>query len=589
MDTNIAVISNVVVKNENSELCERGRFENGDYKVRTGAEILIECLKREGVDTVFGYPGGQVIPLYDKLYSSDLKHILVKHEQGAVHAADGYARATGKVGVCIATSGPGATNLVTGIATAYMDSIPLVAITGQVKVPLIGKDSFQEVDIIGITMSIVKHSYIIKDIKDIAKIVKEAFYIARTGRPGPVIIDIPSDIQLSKLECDLESEVKLNGYFTSQNELNGEIETFMDYINKSQRPLIYAGGGVVSSGASNELKEFAEKMNIPIVTTLMGVGAFDADHPLSLGMLGMHGTRYANYAVCNCDLIIALGARFDDRATGNPKEFAKHAKKIHVDVDDAEIDKIVQVDLGVVGDVKKVLSKLLSLAGCGYVTPERKDWLDSLRDVKTEWPLHYDEGEYIKPQYVIEQIYEMTQGTAIVTTDVGEHQMWAAQYNRSKVQRSFLTSAGLGTMGFGVPAAIGAQVACPDRTVIAISGDGSFQMNSQEMMTAVVYKLPIKVAIINNGYLGMVREWQELFYGARYSHTDIKDQPDFVKLAEAYGAVGIRVTKKEEVKDAIRRALEIDKPVILDFVVDREENVYPIVPPGAELSNMIGG
>jgi len=600
MDANIAVIPNVdmgneLITNECSSFeeknvsDERGRFKNGDYKVRTGAEILIECLKREGVDTIFGYPGGQVLPLYDKLYSSDLKHILVKHEQGAIHAADGYARATGKVGVCIATSGPGATNLVTGIATAYMDSIPVVAITGQVKVPLIGKDSFQEVDIIGITMPIVKHSYIIKDIKDIAKTVKEAFYIARTGRPGPVIIDIPSDIQLSKIECDLECEVKLNGYSCVQNEPNGEIKTFMDYINNSQRPLIYAGGGIVNSDASNELRRFAERMNIPVVTTLMGIGTFDANHPLSLGMLGMHGTRYANYAVCNCDLLIALGARFDDRATGNPKEFAKNAKKIHVDIDDAEIGKIVQVDLGIVGDIKKVLTKLLSFTDHGYVTPERKEWLEALNNVKAEFPLHYDEGEYLKPQYVIEKIYEITEGKAIIATDVGQHQMWAAQYNKSNAQRSFLTSGGLGTMGFGFPAAIGAQVAYPNRTVFTITGDGSFQMNSQEMMTAVKYKLPVKVAIINNGYLGMVREWQELFYGGRYSHTDIEEQPDFVKLAEAYGAVGIRVTRKEEVADAIRRALEIHKPVILDFIVDREENVYPLVPPGAELSKMIGG
>lgn len=557
--------------------------------MKTGAEVLIDCLKNEGVDTVFGYPGGSVLPLYDKLYDSDLRHILVRHEQGAVHAADGYARATGRVGVCFATSGPGATNLVTGIATAYMDSIPLVAITGQVRSPLIGKDSFQEVDIVGITLPIVKHSYIVKEPKELANTIKEAFYIARTGRPGPVIIDVPTDIMAGKMECGLNSEVKLNGYSFGSDIIDGDIDELIECIKISKRPLIYAGGGIITSGAYVELKNFAEKINTPVVTTLMATGAFDVDHPLNLGMLGMHGTRYANYAVCNCDLLIGIGVRFDDRATGDPKQFAKNARKIQIDIDDAEIGKIIPVDAGIVGDARKILCETLDRLNMQREFEVKKDWIDALSKVKEEFPITFDDTDGLKPQYVIKEIYRLTEGKAIITTDVGEHQMWAAQYYRTNVERSFLTSGGLGTMGFGYPAAIGAQAAFPDRVVFSISGDGSFQMNSQEIMTAVSAKLPVIVAIINNGHLGMVREWQELFYNKRYSYTDMKDQPDFVKLAEAYGAHGIRVTRKDEVEAAINKAISLRKPVIIDFVVNREENVYPIVPPGAALNSMIGG
>jgi len=569
----------------------KGVISVGDFKVLTGSEILIYCLKKEGVDTIFGYPGGSVIPLYDKLYDSDINHILVRHEQGAVHAADGYARASGKVGVCIATSGPGATNLVTGIATAYMDSVPLVAITGQVRSPLIGKDSFQEVDIIGITLPIVKHSYMVKDIKEISNTVREAFYIARSGRPGPVLIDIPTDILASKTEYNLCNIAKIHTclFKSSYDNINDDIDTFMEYIKNSKKPLIYAGGGIVSAGAQDELKEFAEKLKIPVVTSLMAVGAFDAYHPLSFGMLGMHGTVYANYAVCNCDLLITIGARFDDRATGDPKLFAKDAKKIQIDIDDAEISKIVRVDASVVGDAKKILRQILDTFDEGPGFPGRKEWLDALYEVKNNSPLKFDEGGNLKPQYVIDKVYRVTEGNAIVCTDVGEHQMWSAQYNRSKINRGFITSGGLGTMGFGFPAAIGAQAAFPDRVVFCISGDGSFQMNSQELMTAVSHKLPVKIALINNGYLGMVRQWQELFYNKRYSSTDISDQPDFVKLAEAYGASGLRVTRKEDVEDAIQKAISIDGPVLIDFVVDRNESVYPFVPAGRPLSDMIGG
>lgn len=556
--------------------------------IKTGAEILIDCLKKENVDVVFGYPGGQVIPLYDKLYGSSLKHILVRHEQGAAHAADGYARATGKVGVCIATSGPGATNLITGIATAYMDSIPLVAITGQVKSPLIGKDTFQEVDIVGITMPIVKHSYIVKNIDELANVVHEAFYIAKTGRPGPVIIDIPSDIQLTKVNDIKIDEVKIKGYSYDKEHINGNIEEFIELLQASKKPLVYAGGGIVTSNAQNELFSFCTKYNIPIVTTLMGIGVFDADNPLSLGMLGMHGTKYANYAVSNCDLLIGIGVRFDDRATGDPKLFAKDAKKVQIDIDDAEISKIVPVNVGIIGDAKKILNVVLNKLENSSL-PKYDEWVNTLMDYKKENPLTYKDDGTLKPQYVIDKIYKLTQGNAIVVTDVGEHQMWSAQYNKSKIQRGFLTSGGLGTMGFGLPASIGAKLGCPDRYVFCISGDGGIQMNSQEIMTAVRYNIPVKIAIINNGYLGMVREWQELFYNKRYSETDIKEQPDFVKLAEAYGAVGLRATTKDEVDEIIKRAMSIDKPVIMDFVVDREENVYPIVPPGASLSNMLGG
>lgn len=557
--------------------------------IKSGAEILLECLKNEGVDIVFGYPGGQVIPLYDKLYDSDIKHILVGHEQGAAHAADGYARATGKVGVCIATSGPGATNLVTGIATAYMDSIPIVAITGQVKSPLIGKDSFQEVDIVGITLPIVKHSYIVRDINELAATVKEAFHIARTGRPGPVIIDVPSDIQLTKVKNYVDSSNITNGYSVISDFSDEDIEKAVELISKAKKPLLLVGGGVITSDACSELLKFSESLNIPVVTSLMGVGAFDADHPLSLGMLGMHGTRYANNAVCNCDLLISVGARFDDRVTGDVSQFAANAAKIQIDIDEAEIGKIIPVDMGIIGDAKEILNRLMKKFEEHKDFEDRAEWISCVKKFKAEYPLKFDKNGPLKPQFVISEIYRLTEGKAIITTDVGEHQMWAAQYYKSKSKRSFITSGGLGTMGFGFPAAIGAQAAYPEKTVFSISGDGSFQMNSQELMTAVRYDLPVIVAIINNGYLGMVRQWQELFYDKRFSNTDIGKQPDFVKLAEAYGAIGMRVTEKDKVEEAILHAMELRKTVVIDFIVDRGENVYPFVPAGAPLSDMIGG
>ena len=557
-----------------------------------GAEILLQCLQREGVDTVFGYPGGAMLPIYDALYSSDIRHILARHEQGASHAADAYARVTGKVGVCLATSGPGATNLVTGIANAYMDSIPMVCLTGQVGSSLIGRDAFQEADITGITLPITKHNYLVENTEDLEQVIQEAFYIARTNRPGPVVVDLPKDIMERVIDWEpRDQEVNIRGYRVMKGFNSGQVIAAVELIRKAQKPIIYAGGGVISSNASEELRKLAEEQKIPVTTTLMGMGCFPSAHYLSLGMLGMHGTRYANYAIGESDLLIAVGVRFDDRVTGKIDTFAPNAKVIHIDIDAAEIGKNVAVDIPIVGDVQYVLQAINSrLQPVG--SEERLEWQGMIDRWKDEYPLRYGsspEGR-IMPQHIIEKIGELTQGEAIITTEVGQHQMWAAQYYKFKHPRSFITSGGLGTMGFGFPAAIGAKIARPDLPVIDMAGDGSIQMNIQELGTAVQYKLPVIICIFNNQFLGMVRQWQSLFYEGRYSYTDISQQPDFIKLAEAYGAVGIRVKDVNGVDDALRQALEVtDRPVVIDFWIDREANVYPMVPPGGSLNNMLGG
>ncbi len=550
-----------------------------------GAQILIECLKREGVEVMFGYPGGVVLPLFDKLYDADIKFILTRHEQGAAHAADGYARASGKVGVCLATSGPGATNLVTGIATAYMDSIPMVAITGQVKTTLIGNDAFQEADVTGITRPITKHNYLVKDAQDLAKTVREAFYIASTGRPGPVLIDLPVDVLLQETEFIWPEEVKLRNYKPTYFGHIGQIKKAVKYILQSKRPLIYAGGGIISSAAHAELKEFAEKIQAPVTWTLMGIGGFPATHKLSLGMLGMHGTAYANHSIMKSDLIIAVGARFDDRVTGRLDAFAPMAKVIHIDIDPASISKNVLVHVPIVGDAKNVLSQLLGEIRQG---PDTQEWLKEVEELKKNHPLIYKFKSKIPPQYVIEQLCEVTKSEAIITTEVGQNQMWAAQWYKHIHPRSFISSGGLGTMGFGLPAAMGAKMAFPEKIVFDIAGDGSIQMNIQELATCVCNKINVKVAILNNGYLGMVRQWQELFYKKRYAYTCLAN-PDFVKLVEAYGGVGIRVTKKEEVRPAIEKAIATDNVVFIDFQVEPEENVFPMVPAGEAIDRMIGG
>jgi len=551
----------------------------------TGAEILIECLKREGVEVIFGYPGGAVLPIFDKLYDADIRFILTRHEQGAVHAADGYARATGKAGVCIATSGPGATNLTTGIANAYMDSIPIVALTGQVKTFLIGNDAFQEADVTGVTRPITKHNYLVKDTQDLARIVREAFHIASTGRPGPVLIDIPVDVQQKDIEFIWPEEVDIRGYKPTYFGHPGQIKKAVKLIASSRRPIIYAGGGVITSGAHQELRELAEKIQTPVTMTLMGLGGFPGTHELSLGMLGMHGTAYANHAIMESDLIIAVGARFDDRVTGRLDAFAPHAKIIHIDIDPASISKNVKVDVPIVGDAKNVLGQLLEEI---KKVPDTSDWQETIESWKKKYPLQYKDEDKIKPQYVVEQIYEATKGDAIITSEVGQNQMWAAQWYKYIHPRTFISSGGLGTMGFGFPAAMGAKVGCPERIVFDIAGDGSIQMNIQELATCISNKINVKVAILNNGYLGMVRQWQELFYKKRYSYTSITG-PDFVKLAESYGALGLRATKKEEVRPAIEKALAVDNTVFIDFHIEPEENVYPMVPAGEAINRMIGG
>ena len=552
----------------------------------SGSDALLESLKREGVEVIFGLPGGQVLPIYDSLYNyKDIRHILVRHEQAAGHAADGYARATGKTGVCLATSGPGATNLVTAIANAHMDSIPMVAITGQVGTAFLGKDSFQEADITGITLPITKHNYLVKRTEDIPAIIKEAFHVASTGRKGPVLVDIPKDLQIKKAEFVYPEKINMPAYKPTYHGHPKQIAAAAKAIDSSVRPIIYAGGGVIISGADKELLELAEKISAPVTTTLLGKGAFPETHQLSLGMLGMHGTVYANYSVTECDLLIAIGARFDDRVTGHIAHFAPKAKIIHIDIDPAEIGKNVAVDVPIVGDVKNVLNALNKQVS---QKDKHTPWIGQVMGWKEKHPLCYKNDGSLKPQQVIEKIYEATNGNAIIATEVGQNQMWAAQFYKYTKPRTFISSGGLGTMGFGFPAAIGAQVGCPDKVVIDIAGDGSIQMNIQELNTAVNNKIPVIIAILNNGYLGMVRQWQELLHGKRYSHTDLNNNPDFIKIAEAYGALGIRVQKLEEVIPAMKRAIaNREKPTVIDFVVAREENVFPFVPAGQPINEMI--
>ena len=561
----------------------------------TGAQILLQSLKAEGVDTIFGYPGGAVIDIFDVMvrqFSGDFKFILVRHEQAAVHAADGYARATGRPGVCLVTSGPGGTNTVTGLATAYMDSIPLVVFTGQVPTPLIGNDAFQEADIVGITRPCTKHNYLVASVDQLATIIKEAFYIAISGRPGPVLVDLPKDVMQSKAEFIYPTKLNLTTYRPTVKAHIPSIKRAAELIRHAQRPVIYAGGGVITSGAHEELRTLAEMAGFPVAMTLMGLGCFPGTHPLSLGMLGMHGTYRANMAVNNSDLLLAVGARFDDRVTGRVEDFAPGAKIIHVDIDPTSIQKNIAVDVPIVADARDALARLVEVlkkTGRSVKSKEMlKNWHASITAWRNEQRLRFDRtSETIKPQYVVEKLYEMTQGQAIIATEVGQNQMWAAQYYLFDHPRTLLSSGGLGTMGYGFPAAIGAQVAFPGKTVIDIAGDGSIQMNIQELATVAHYKLPVKIAILNNGYLGMVRQWQERFYDNVYAHTDIMTSPDFVKLAEAYGALGLRAKSNSEVETVIREGLQSDGPVIMDFVVEREESVYPMVPAGASIKDMI--
>lgn len=563
---------------------------------KTGAEIFVESLEREGVEIMFGIPGGAVLPIFDKIYDSKkIRFILTRHEQAAAHMADGYARATGKVGVCIATSGPGATNLTTGIATAYMDSVPIVAFTGQVATHLVGNDAFQEADTTGITRPITKHNYLVKNVNDLARIIREAFYIASTGRPGPVLVDIPVDIQRAKTEFVWPEKIEIPSYKPTYKGHPLQIRKLAEAINSAKRPVLYVGGGVVISNAAEELKKLAETCHIPVTTTLMAIGAFPCDHELYLGMLGMHGTVYANLSMQNADLIIAVGARFDDRCTGKLAAFAPKAEHIaHIDIDPTSISKNVVADIPVVGDCKLVLQDLLKL-----VKPKKHvEWLKQIKEWKEKHPMKYKDDDKLRPQYIIEQITKLTKGEAIVVTEVGQNQMWAAQYYKPNGPRKFLSSGGLGTMGYGFPAGIGAKFGKPEDTVIVIAGDGSFQMNIQELATAVVNKVNIIVCIMNNGYLGMVRQWQELFYNKRYSQVYLctkklgkfscEPVPDFVEVAKAYKAEGFRVTKKEEVEPILKKALHIkDKPVIIDFWIEEEENVFPMVPAGAALDEII--
>lgn len=557
--------------------------------VLSGSEILLRCLLLEGVEYVFGYPGGAVLPIYDSLYGNRLKHILARHEQGAIHMADGYARATGKPGVVIATSGPGATNLVTGIATAMMDSVPLICITGNVPQHLIGTDAFQEADIKGITMPITKHSYLVTDVNDLPRIVKEAFHIATTGRPGPVLIDIPKDVSNAKTKFYYPDKVHLRGYNPTIYPNGMQVEKVCRVIPRAKRPVILAGGGVISSGpkASEELIRLAEKAQIPVTTTLMGLGGFPGQHPLFMGMPGMHGSYAANHALLECDLLIGVGVRFDDRVTmARLDKFATKAKIIHLDIDPAEIGKNVETYIPLVGDVKHSLAAINEKLEAG----DTREWLEQIEAWKRAYPFTYKKSdEVLKPQAVVEMIYRSTGGDAIVTTDVGQHQMWVAQYFPFKYPRSNITSGGLGTMGFGFPAAIGAKIAYPDRTVIAVTGDGGFQMTAQELAIVAIHNIPVKVAVINNQVLGMVRQWQEIFHGSRYSEIDLAGSPDFVKLAEAYGVRGLRARTPKEAEEAWQEALRHPGPVVVDFVVPSEENVYPMVAPGAGLDEMIMG
>ena len=550
----------------------------------TGAEIVVECLKEQGVDTVFGYPGGTILNVYDALYqhSNEITHILTSHEQGAAHAADGYARATGKVGVCLATSGPGATNLVTGIATAYMDSVPMVAITCNVNLPLLGKDTFQEVDIAGVTMPITKHGYIVKDVNILADTIRKAFAIARNGRPGPVLVDITKDVtankcEYTKCECSRTPERKVA---VKGKDIEADINAAVELIKNAKKPFIYVGGGAVISGASEEVREFAKKVDAPVCDTLMGKGAFDGYDSLYTGMIGMHGTKTSNFGVSECDLLIALGARFSDRVVGNPNKFAEHAKVLHIDIDAAEIDKNIRTDVSVVGDLKEVLSKINAV----LENQKHPEWTSHIMELKEKYPLNYDH-EVLSCPYIIEELDRITKGQAIITTDVGQHQMWAAQYYKYTKPRTFLSSGGLGTMGYGLGACIGAKVGMPDKICVNIAGDGCFRMNMNELATASRYNIPIIQIVINNHVLGMVRQWQTLFYEKRYSQTVLQDKVDFCKVAEGLGCTAIRVTTKEEVAPAIEKALAMNAPVLLDCIIPEDDKVFPMVPAGAPISD----
>lgn len=557
----------------------------------TGCQILIECLKKQKVELMFGIPGGTIIDVFDAIYDCGIKFVLTRHEQGATHMADGYARATGKTGVVITTSGPGATNTVTGIATAYMDSIPMVIITGQVPTSLIGNDAFQESDIVGITRSITKHNFLVKDIKDLARTLVEAFHIASTGRPGPVLVDLPKDVQKATCEFEYPEKIEIRSYKPTYQGHPMQIKKAQELINTAKKPILYIGGGVIISGAHKEVLELAEKANIPVTMTFMGLGAFPMEHPLSLGMLGMHGTYYANHSVQKSDTIIAIGARFDDRVTGRLDNFAPNAKFIHIDIDPTSISKNVAVDVPVVGDAKNILPELIKgIKPVGQDEDQRKEWFDYIKKLRIEGEVKYKDDDELRPQYVVEKISELTKGEAVICTEVGQNQMWAAQYYRFKLPRTWISSGGLGTMGYGFPAAIGAKMGVPDKIVFDIAGDGSIQMNIQELSTAVRENLDLKIVILNNGYLGLVRQWQYLFYNKRYSSTILENgNPDFVKLAEAYGATGIRILKKKDVEGAIKKALEIKGVVVLDFHIVRDENVFPFVPAGKALDEVLRG
>nr|WP_301553653.1 biosynthetic-type acetolactate synthase large subunit [Desulfuribacillus alkaliarsenatis] len=551
-----------------------------------GAQMLIECLKQEGVEHVFGYPGGAIMKVYDALYDSGLKHFLARHEQGAIHAADGYARATGKVGVCIATSGPGATNLVTGIATAYMDSVPLVCFTGQVGTDLLGTDAFQEADITGITMPITKHNYLVKHIKDIPRVVKEAFHIASTGRPGPVLIDLCKDVGVQLAEFEYPESIYIRSYNPTYMPNKGQIKKLAKIIKESKKPLIMTGGGLIRSDAAEELYKVAKTYGIPVTSTFNGLGSYPATDELFLGMLGMHGTVPANWAINECDLLLNFGARFDDRVTGKLDEFAKHAKIVHVDIDPAEIGKNIPTQIPIVGDLKHVLAALADFVEPLPIT----EWVEQVKVWKKDYPVKYTTGDNkLRPQFVIEALYNKTDGKALIATDVGQHQMWTAQYYKFDESRQFYSSGGLGTMGYGLPACIGAQIGRPDRQTICITGDGSVQMNIQELATISEHQIPLKVAILNNGALGMVRQWQEMFFQKRYSQTIFKGHPDFVKLAEAYSIKAFRATTPEEAEQVIEQALAYEGPCVMEFVVEQAENVFPFIPPGAPIENMMRG
>jgi acetolactate synthase-1/2/3 large subunit len=555
-----------------------------ESSLKAGAQIIVDTLVAEGVDTMFGYPGGVVLPLFDRLYDAPIRFVIPRHEQGGCHMADAYARASGKVGVVVATSGPGACNLTTGLATAMMDSVPMVALTGQVRTELIGNDAFQEADTTGVTRPVTKYNCIVKDIKDLARTIREAFYIASTGRPGPVLVDLPVDVQVARCKADGSVEMSLPGYKVRSKGHAKQISTAANEINKSEQPVLYVGGGVISANATKELRELAEKAHMPVTMTLLGLGSYDQSRPESLDMLGMHGSAYANYAVQECDLLIAVGARFDDRVTGRLKDFAPRAKILHIDIDPASISKNVKVDIPVVGDAKYILAELVKQAEYR----ERKAWFKKIAEWKKKFPFSYDKSSStVKPQHIIEELCSQTDGKAIITTGVGQNQMWAAQFYKFSRPRQLISSGGLGTMGYGLPASIGAQVAKPKETVIDIDGDHSFNMTMTELATAVENKLPIKVCILNNGYMGMVRQWQELFYGRRYSKSYLVN-PEYSAVAEALGAVGMTVDKKADVSKAIKAMLAEKKPCVVDFRIEREENVWPMVAAGKSLNEMDG-